>query len=361
LLRDNPTRAAAEPEAVAHHFTQAGLDGLAIEWWGKAGDQALRRSAFQEAISHLGKAIAMADAAGDRRAADVSNSDRQLHVAYGNALIAARGYGAPETTEAFARARKSMTGHADARDRLAADYGLWVGSYIRGELPSMMAHAATFLSDVEANPNAAEPSVAHRAAGITHWFAGQYREAQQHLERALAIFELKRDDDLAFRFGHDAGVAAMICLAFALWPLGNVTRAISLVARAWERLAGVTHAGTLGFGSHQSALFELMRRDRTSMQRHAVELGRRAREHELPMFRAFAVFLEAMAKGDGADNAALEGMRRGIALLHEQKGSTDYSKLRSPRPKPPAEIRKVRSRFWTEHWRRQTAPAIGRS
>ncbi len=46
-LRD----ANAEPEAIAHHFTEAGLDDLAIEWWGKAGDQALRRSAFQEAIA----------------------------------------------------------------------------------------------------------------------------------------------------------------------------------------------------------------------------------------------------------------------------------------------------------------------
>ena len=64
ILRDSPERAAAEPEAVAHHFTEAGLDDLAIEWWGKAGDQALRRSAFQEAIAHLGKAIAMADKAG---------------------------------------------------------------------------------------------------------------------------------------------------------------------------------------------------------------------------------------------------------------------------------------------------------
>ena len=36
----------------------------AIEWWGKAGDQALRRSAFQEAIAHLGKAIEMADKGG---------------------------------------------------------------------------------------------------------------------------------------------------------------------------------------------------------------------------------------------------------------------------------------------------------
>ena len=63
ILRDQPERATAEPEAIAHHFTQAGLDDLAIEWWGKAGDQALRRSAFQEAIAHLGKAIEMADKA----------------------------------------------------------------------------------------------------------------------------------------------------------------------------------------------------------------------------------------------------------------------------------------------------------
>ncbi len=47
-LRDDPDRATAEPEIVAHHFTEAGLDDLAIEWWGKAGDQALRRSAFQD-------------------------------------------------------------------------------------------------------------------------------------------------------------------------------------------------------------------------------------------------------------------------------------------------------------------------
>jgi predicted ATPase len=69
-LRDQfPDRADAEPEALAHHFTQAGLTDAAIEYWGKAGDQALRRSAFQEAIAHLGKAIEMADqGAGDNSA-----------------------------------------------------------------------------------------------------------------------------------------------------------------------------------------------------------------------------------------------------------------------------------------------------
>jgi hypothetical protein len=50
----------------------------------------------------------------------------QLQVAYGNALIAARGYSAPETTEAFANARQSAPGDAVASQLLAADFGLRV-------------------------------------------------------------------------------------------------------------------------------------------------------------------------------------------------------------------------------------------
>src|SRR6185437_9760430 len=53
--------AQSEPEAIARHFTEAGARDLAIEWWGKAGEEALRRSAFKEAIAQLGKAIALAD------------------------------------------------------------------------------------------------------------------------------------------------------------------------------------------------------------------------------------------------------------------------------------------------------------
>ena len=115
LLRDDPERAAAEPEIVAHHFTQAGLDDLAIEWWGKAGDQALRRSAFQEAIAHLGKAIEMADRASETPTPgsdDLAQRRRlaPIRVAYGNALFAARGYGAPEDGASFfAPARRAAT------------------------------------------------------------------------------------------------------------------------------------------------------------------------------------------------------------------------------------------------------------
>src|ERR1700722_6036061 len=153
-------------------------------------------------------------------------------------------------TEAFARARESAFGDKDASERFAADYGLWVGSYVRGELSAMRAYAEAFLGDVEAKPDSPEAGVAHRAAGLTHWFAGEYREARGHLERAVALFEPGRDDDLAFRFGQDAGVTAMHYLALTLWPLGDIERAISLGCDAEARIAGLAHVHTRVFGEH---------------------------------------------------------------------------------------------------------------
>ena len=52
-----PATAAAEPELLAHHFTQAGLTEAAIEWWGKAGQQSLERSALVEAAEQLTRAL----------------------------------------------------------------------------------------------------------------------------------------------------------------------------------------------------------------------------------------------------------------------------------------------------------------
>src|ERR1700733_4154355 len=239
--------ASPEPEAIAHHFTQAGLDDLAIEWWGKAGDQALRRSAFQEAIAHLGKAIAMADKTGATARRSIGGSAvpnqrlTQLHVAHGNALIAARGFGAADTSEAFAKARESAAGDTDAPERLAAHYGLWAGNFVRGELSAMRARAETFLRDVRPRPDSPEACVAHRCAGATCWFAGDYAQARDNLERALALFQPGRDDDLAFRFGPDPGALAMHYLALTLWPMGDIGRAVSLVSRAEARIADPTH------------------------------------------------------------------------------------------------------------------------
>ena len=183
----------------------------------------------------------------------------------------------------------------------------------------MRTHAETFLGDVEARPNSPEAGVAHRTAGVTHWFAGEYREAREHLEQALALFHPERDDDLAFRFGPDPGVLAMHYLALTLWPMGDIGRAVSLVGRAEARIADLTHVGTLAPGRMHAAMFDLMRGDRARVAPNAFELTRLAREFDLNLFRAFGVFLEGwVSAASGASGSGLEGMRRGVELLREQ-------------------------------------------
>ena len=117
----------------------------------------------------------------------------------------------------------------------------------------------------------------------------------------------------------DPGVAAMTNLAIALWPLGEVDRAISLVDRMQTRAAELTHVSTLAYGKMYSSLIELIRGDYLRAGPNAVELARLAREHELIMYRAFGVVLEGWASvASGAVGSGLEDMRRGAALLREQ-------------------------------------------
>ena len=225
----------------------------------------------------------------------------QLHVSYGNALIAVRGYGAPETTEAFARARESTASDKDAPGRLSADYGLWVGSFTRGELPSMRAHSADFLNDVQARPDSPEAGVAHRVAGATCWFAGEYREAKDHLERALAMFQPGRDDDLAFRFGQDQGVSAIAYLALVLWPLGEIDRAVSSMSQTLARMESLTHGNTVALGHMFAAQFTLMLGGPIRANQNSLELARVARAHDLAQFRAFGMFFHGWARTLGKD------------------------------------------------------------
>ena len=177
----------------------------------------------------------------------------------------------------------------------------------------MRTHAAAFLAGVAARPDSPEAGVAHRVLGTTHCFAGEYADARDHLERALALFQPGRDDDLAFRFGQDAGVAAMCYLAIASWPLGSVRRAVSLVDGAHERLASVAHIGTHPYAKLHAAMFDLMRGDRARAAQNGSEAARLGREHDLPLWRAYGSFFEGLATAElGALGEGLSEMRRSV-------------------------------------------------
>jgi predicted ATPase len=103
-LRDKVVAGAvAEPELLAHHFTQAGLTEAAIEWWGKAGQQSLERSALVEATEQFTRALDQIVTLPATPA--LRRRQIELQVALITPLIHVKGYAAPETRAAAERAR----------------------------------------------------------------------------------------------------------------------------------------------------------------------------------------------------------------------------------------------------------------
>ena len=330
FLRDRfADTAAAEPEALAYHFTQAGMTEAAIEWWGKAGDQALRRSAFQEAIAHLGKAIEMADkSAGTTPQTTTPEVARaRLQTSFGIALLAARGDCAPETTTAFARAQELAAAVDDPMERLSANYGLWVGYLSRGEVGPLRAIAEVVLRDIEGKPPSAEAAVAHRLAGTTEWYLGNFELARAHLEQTLAMFDPQRDHHLTYRFGRDTGVSAMVFMALTLWPLGETDRACRIGEEMLARAVASGHMLTTVYGHFQCALLHVARRDAATTAPLADAVVKLAREHGMALYSAYGEFLQPWARWHLGDReGGLDAMRRGVAACHGM-GNLVYTTL----------------------------------
>jgi class 3 adenylate cyclase/predicted ATPase/ABC-type transport system involved in cytochrome c biogenesis ATPase subunit len=310
--------AAAEPELVAHHLTQAGLDEPAIEWWGKAGDQALRRSAFKEAAAHLGKAIELADklAATAPSAAPVSNRLR-LQTSLGNALIWAKGHYAPETAATFARARELANRVEDASERFSAYYGLWAGHFNRSEPGPMREMAELFLREAATRPDCPETLVAHRVFGTTCLYFGDFVDAHEHFQKSIKLYDQAWHGDFANRFGHDPRVAAEIRDAITLWALGRIDDSLRLADRALADAESAAHAPTMGYALVFAALLGLLRRNPEAVATYSQALADVVSRYDFDNWAA--VFFKGWAKrSEAAEESRLAEMRRSLAIVRER-------------------------------------------
>ena len=97
-----------------------------------------------------------------------------MQTSLGNALIHARGYQAPETSVAFARARELASQMEDPAERFSAYYGIWVGHHTRGEPEPLREMADLFLREATAGPDCPEALIAHRISGSTCFYFGDF-------------------------------------------------------------------------------------------------------------------------------------------------------------------------------------------
>ena len=324
ILRDS---ASPEPEAVAHHFTQAGLDDLAIEWWGNAGDQALRRSAFQEAISHLGKAIAMADkAAGAASRPDVGDAtaSRQrvkLQADYSEAVMYYKGFSAEETRAAWAHAAELGANRDDFSERSTVRHGQWTLAIVRGELHAAQELASTFLREAENAGRPVEAGVARRSLGIICYYSGDFLNARIHCERALEECRHGRDLEARERFSDDTGAVAMSVLAITSWQLGEVQRANELINMANHRAVELGHAPSKVHPLYWKSILEILRGDAAAALITAKALEDLCREHGMGEWGTVAEMVVGWAHGRLANpTAGAAEMRQALGVLINKGG-----------------------------------------
>ena len=217
---------------LAHHYSHSDNVAKAVEYLGRAGQQAMQRSAHADAISGLGAAIDLLRRLPD----DPERIQRELplQLVLGSALIAIKGWAAPEVERAFIRARELCEQLGDSAELFPTLFGLFSVYFLRGELRTAYEQAEQLLRRAQSVHDPAPLMYAHVALGDASYQMGELLLAREHLEKALALYDLERHRTLTFRFGVDAGVNSVSYVAWTLWLLGYPDQALK---RGHEALA----------------------------------------------------------------------------------------------------------------------------
>jgi tetratricopeptide (TPR) repeat protein len=224
---------------------------------------------LEEAISHLGKAIEMADTAGDGSV--TSPSQRlKLQTSYGQALMLSRGFGSEESKAAFTRAQHLAARIDDPAERLNTVFGLWIGSLTRAELGLARETAEIFLREAEIGPLMTEAVVAHRCLGLTCLMQGDLVQASEHLQQALKLYDPERDSEAKFRFAQEPDAGTKSYLALAHWQFGEIARAAEVMEEAVARALRSAHPQTVVNIHHFRSLLAILQGN-AEAARHAAE------------------------------------------------------------------------------------------
>jgi predicted ATPase len=262
-------RATTEPELLAYHFTQAGLVEAAIEWWGKAGQRSLDRSALVEAAEQLTRAlnqIATLPASPALRREQI-----KLQVGLAVALRYTKGYAAPETKASLDQAlwlidRGKALGEPleDPLLPFSVLHGLYTANVIAYNGDAVRELATQFLALAEKQGATFPLMNGHRLLGLSLLYTGDILEARAHLDRAIALYDPMEHRPLALNFGVDAGPLVLSYRSVVLWCLGYPAAALADANRALVDAREIGHHATLMNALRYSSIIHIRRGDYTT-------------------------------------------------------------------------------------------------
>ncbi|MFM9887269.1 MAG: ATP-binding protein, partial [Burkholderiales bacterium] len=289
LVRQFPGEVAARPEIVASHFSRAGLSRQALDYWQRAGELAISRSAYVETITHFNAALLSLE----DQAQNTGRDQRELaiRVKLGPAYQAINGMGSQEAGSNYERACEigARIGHSPEAFQGLWGYWLYCNLTGRGEAARARADQLVLLSNALGDDEFVLQ--AHHARWTTFQNLGELAVTRFDIEEGLRLYDRKRHAHHAHTYGgHDPGVCCRTQGAMCLWVSGYPDRANGLVDEGIALARELEHPFSLAVGLWFGGAVKLFRDDAAQGQAFAAELRELSQRHGFKSTEPHAIF-----------------------------------------------------------------------
>ena len=311
---------AAEPELLAHHYTEAGRITDAIPYWQRAGERAVQRSANAEAIGHFTKAIEVLKTLPGNP--DRDQQELLVQVALAVPLAATTGFASAEMDQVYTRARELCEQVGETPQLFPVLYGRWDFYLVRAQYKDAHEAAQQLLVLVQ---GAADPGLrleAHRASGATLYYLGEFVSAREHLEAALALYDPQQHRAHVALYRQDPGVACLSYAAWTLWCLGYPEQALQKMQEALALARESLHPFSLAWGLNFAGRLHEFRRESQAAQRRAEAAIALAGKHGFAYWLAWATVIRGWAlAAHGPAGEGITQIRQGMAAIQANRHS----------------------------------------
>jgi class 3 adenylate cyclase/predicted ATPase len=304
----------SQPELMAHHYAEAGLAEKSVPYWRKAGQQAIERSANQEAIVHLTTGLAILT--GQPVNAQKNAQELDFCLALGPALMSTKGLASTEAEEMYLRAKKLCQSVSEAALSFQAAWGLWLVYQQRGQIDLAQAATSEVLSLAEGQKDNVDYLLqAHHAAWTTQLFVGNNSGSRNHSIKGDALYDVEKHRNHAFTYGgHDPGVCAKTTASEALYLLGYPEQAIANAEDGVSLAKKISHPFSLAMAHYFVAQVYQYRLEASTVSIQAQAAITMCEQHGFESFQAQATVLLGWATATGGESdLGIAQIREGLA------------------------------------------------